>query len=61
MPTRRVIIGFVLAVAMGAGPGVAADTSAKDFVTKIYAAYKGKDAPGALGTADEDLVAIFEP
>ena len=61
MPTRRVIIGFVLAATLGAGASVAADTSAKDFVTKIYAAYKGKEAPGAVGTADEDLMAIFEP
>lgn len=62
MPTRRAIIGFVLAAALGAaGVSVAAETSAKDFVTKIYAAYKGKDAPGAIGTADEDLMAIFEP
>jgi hypothetical protein len=61
MPTRRVIIGFALMAALGApGASLAADTSAKDFVTKIYDAYKGKDAPGT-GTSDEDLLAVFEP
>ena len=62
MPTRRAIIGFVLAAALGAaGASVAAEMSAKDFVTKIYSAYKGKDAQGAFGTAEEELMAVFEP
>lgn len=62
MPTRRIIIGLALAAALGAaGTGLAADTSAKDFVTKIYETYKGKDAPGVTTNTDEDLLAYFEP
>src|SRR5882757_1004281 len=62
MPTRRAIIGFVLAAALGAaGASVAAEMSAKEFVTKIYSAYKGKDAQGAFGTSEEELMAVFEP
>jgi len=62
MPTRRFILGFVLIAALGAaGASVAADTSAKDFITKIYDTYKGKDAPGVTGTSDEDLLTVFEP
>jgi hypothetical protein len=62
MPTRRFIFGFVLIAALGAaGASVAADTSAKDFITKIYDTYKGKDAPGVTGTSDEDLLTVFEP
>ena len=66
MPTRRFVValipGFSLAAALGApGTGVAAETSAKDFITKIYDSYKGKDAPGVTGTSDEDMLAVFEP
>lgn len=62
MPTRRFILGFALAAALCAGgASVAAETSAKDFITKIYDSYKGKDAPGVTGTSDEDMLAVFEP
>ena len=66
MPTRRFVValipGFALAAALGTpGASVAAETSAKDFITKIYDSYKGKDAPGVTGTSDEDMLAVFEP
>lgn len=62
MPTRRVIIGFAIAAALGtASMGGAAEMSAKDFVTKIYDSYKGKDAPGITTNTEEDLLAYFEP
>ena len=62
MPNRRAIIGLALAAVLCAtGASIAAETSAKDFVTKIYDAYKGKDAPGVTGTSDDDLLAVFEP
>jgi hypothetical protein len=66
MPTRRFIPGFILGFALvaaqgAAGTSQAADTSAKDFITKIYDSYKGKDAPGVTGTSDDDMLAVFEP
>jgi Protein of unknown function (DUF3828) len=62
MPTRRFILGFALVAALGAaGASAAAETSAKDFIIKIYDSYKGKDAPGVTGTSDEDMLAVFEP
>jgi hypothetical protein len=61
MPTRRIIIGLAFIAALGADASLAADTSAKDFVVKIYDTYKGKDAPGFAGTTEEELLAVFEP
>ena len=46
MPTRRSFI-IALAAAAMAGPGVAAEQTAQEFLAAIYANYKGKDSKGA--------------
>jgi hypothetical protein len=50
MPTRRCFI-IALAIAAAAGPAIAAEQSAQDFLAAIYANYKGKDSKGtSLGS-----------
>jgi hypothetical protein len=45
MLSRRSVLGLAL-VALSAGGTFAADMSAQDFLARIYATYKGKDAKG---------------
>ena len=45
MLSRRGVLGLALG-AMSAGGAFAADLSAQDFLARIYATYKGKDAKG---------------
>ena len=48
MSTPRILVSFCLLVLIAAHPvrAVAADSTAKDFVTAIYRNYEGKDAKG---------------
>jgi len=60
MLTRR---HFILAAAGAAvaAPASAADQSARDFVTSIYDAYKGKDAKGIALDNDRAIRRYFAP
>ena len=60
MPTRRKFIAVVACAAI-AGPALAAAPSARDFVTAIYDAYKGKDANGQPLDGDAAIRRYFEP
>jgi Protein of unknown function (DUF3828) len=44
-----------------AAPAAAGDVAATAFVTKIYDAYKGKDAKGVMLDAEADYRRYFEP
>lgn len=59
MPTRREFIA--VATCAIAGPALAAEPSAHDFVTAIYDAYKGKDAKGRPLGDDAAIRRYFEP
>jgi hypothetical protein len=64
MPTRRaLLIAACLFVAPWgiAAPAAAADAAATAFVTKIFDAYKGKDAKGVTTDTEADLRRYFEP
>lgn len=59
MPTRREFIaGAACAIS---DPALAAEPSARDFVTAIYDAYKGKDAKGRPLDGDAAIRRYFEP
>jgi hypothetical protein len=45
----------------GGAPAAAADAAATAFVTKIYDAYRGKDAKGITAGTEADLRRYFEP
>ena len=47
--------------ALVAAPALAADASARAFVTEIYDTYKGKDSKGAPLATDGDIRRYFEP
>jgi hypothetical protein len=65
MPTRRTLLfaaASLLATPCGiAAPAMAADAAATAFVTKIYSAYKGKDATGIDYSAEAEIRRLFEP
>jgi hypothetical protein len=65
MPARRtqfLIAACSLVMLWGIGaPAAAADAAATAFVTKIYDAYKGKDAKGVTTDTEADLRRYFEP
>ncbi len=60
MPTRREIM-LAAACAASVSPLLAAEPSARDFVTAIYDAYKGKDAHGRPLDDDAAIRRYFEP
>jgi hypothetical protein len=65
MPTRRTLLvaaacSFVSPCGIAA-PAMAGDASATAFVTKIYDAYKGKDARGIDYSAEAVIRRWFEP
>jgi len=60
MLTRRHII-FGATCAVIATPGLAADQSARDFVTAIYDAYKGTDAKGIALDNERAIRRYFAP
>jgi hypothetical protein len=60
MPTRREIIVGAACAAI-ANAALAAEPSARDFVTAIYDAYKGKDAKGHPLDDDAAIRSYFEP
>jgi Protein of unknown function (DUF3828) len=60
MPTRREIILGAAGAAI-AGPALATEPSARDFVTAIYDAYKGKNAKGRPLDDDAAIRRYFEP
>jgi hypothetical protein len=65
MPARRTLLliaacSLVMSWGIGA-PAAAADAAATAFVTKIYDAYKGKDAKGVATDTEADLRRYFEP
>jgi hypothetical protein len=64
MPTRRTLLLIAacsLVMPWGIGRPAAADAAATAFVTKIYDAYKGKDAKGVTTDTEADLRRYFEP
>jgi Protein of unknown function (DUF3828) len=65
MPTRRTLfIAAACSFVMPCGaatPAMAADAAATAFVTKIYDAYKGKDAKGIDYGAEAVIRRTFEP
>ncbi len=72
MPTRRAIlftaactfgpmIWGALPPAIAAQPALAADATAKAFVTKIYDAYKGKNSKGISIETEAAIRNYFEP
>src|SRR5262249_19249181 len=66
MTTRRTLLLLIAACSLvlpwGIGaPAAAADAAAMAFVTKIYDAYKGKDAKGITTNTEADLRRYFEP
>jgi hypothetical protein len=70
MPTRRTLL-FIAACSLvmtwsfvipwRLAPAVAGDAAATAFVTKIYDAYKGKDAKGITLDKEADYRRYFEP
>ncbi len=60
MPTRRELVLGAALVALAA-PALAADASARDFISAIYGAYKGKDAKGRPLDDDAAIRRYFEP
>jgi hypothetical protein len=66
MPTRRILLlaaacSFVMPRGLVAAPAMAGDAAATAFVTKIYDAYKGKDAKGVMLDSDAKMRRYFEP
>jgi hypothetical protein len=64
MPTRRTALAAACLLVMRCGiaaPAMAADASATAFVTKIYDAYKGKDAKGINYGTEAAIRRYFEP
>ncbi len=64
MPTRRTLLIAACLFVMpwgAAAPAGAADAAATAFVTKIFDAYKGKDAKGVTTGTEADLRRYFEP
>jgi hypothetical protein len=66
MPTRRALIlmaacSLVMPCGLAAEPAKAADAAATAFVTKLYDAYKGKNAKGVPWDTEADLRRWFEP
>jgi hypothetical protein len=70
MPTRRTLLfiaasSFVMTwsfvMPWSLAPAAAGDAAATAFVTKIYDAYKGKDAKGITLDKDADYRRYFEP
>jgi hypothetical protein len=60
MLTRRHLLLTAVCAAI-ASPAFAADQTAQQFVTAIYAAYKGKHAKGILLTKERDIRRYFAP
>jgi hypothetical protein len=60
MPTRRSLI-IALAIAAAAGPAIAAEPSAQDFLAAIYANYKGKDSKGVSFGTTAEINRTFTP
>jgi hypothetical protein len=60
MPTRRSFI-IALAIAAAAGPAIAAEPSAQDFLAAIYANYKGKDSKGVSFGTPAQINRYFTP
>jgi hypothetical protein len=60
MLSRRLLL-LGAAGAVLAAPVFAADTSARDFVTAIYATYKGKDSKGVILDNARTIRRYFEP
>ena len=59
MPTRR---SFIIALGLiAAGPAVAAEQSAQDFLAAIYARYKGKDSKGVSFGTTAQINSLFTP
>jgi hypothetical protein len=59
MPTRR---SFIIALATAvAGPALAAEQSAQDFLAGIYANYKGKDSKGTSLATTAAINRYFTP
>jgi hypothetical protein len=64
MPTRRSLLVAACLFVMPWGisaPVAAADAAATAFVTKIFDAYKGKDAKGVMTDTEADLRRYFDP
>ena len=65
MQTRRTAVftacTFAMFCSLFATAAMAADASAKVFVTKIYDAYKGKNGKGILIETEVVLRRYFEP
>jgi len=60
MLTRRTVLCGAAAF-VTAAPALAADASAKAFVTQIYDAFKGKDSKGPSLVSDRDIRRYVEP
>ncbi len=60
MLTRRHLLLGAASAALTA-PASAADTSARDFVTAIYATYKGKNTKGIILDNARTIRRYFEP
>jgi Protein of unknown function (DUF3828) len=61
MISRRAFVLAVLPAALSFAYVEAAETTAKDFIESIYAAYKGKDAKGVPIDRTADLNRYFAP
>jgi hypothetical protein len=71
MPTRRTLLlvatglvaacSLVMRCGLDATPATAGDAAATAFVTKLYDAYKGKEAKGVAWDTEADLRRWFEP
>jgi hypothetical protein len=66
MPTRRLLLliaaaSLAMPCGLAAAPAAAADAAATAFVTKLYEAYKGKDAKGVTLDGEADYRRYFEP
>lgn len=61
MPTRRSFIIALGLIAGAAGPAVAAEPSAQDFLAAIYANYKGKDSKGVSFGTTAEINRYFTP
>jgi hypothetical protein len=60
MPTRRAVLSGLILFAMS-GASLAAEQSAQDFLTAIYATYKGKDAKGISLSGRGAVAKYFSP
>jgi hypothetical protein len=66
MPTRRALLlaaacSFIVPCIIVAAPAAAGDAAATAFVTRIYDAYKGKNAKGIDYGAAAEIRRLFEP